>query len=121
MTTEPEQFVQHLHTRKVYHVDHLHVDGSDLPTTAPPQWSMAHIDAAGNPTASIATLETSVDGFSARLTTHHMVGTVTITVSAPVSSTAMAHKTFEVAVEAHPAVTATSPTFHVSQHRNSVI
>jgi hypothetical protein len=121
MTTESEQFVQHLHTKKVYHVDHLHIDGSDLPTTAQPQWSMTHLDAAGNPTASIATLETSVDGFSARLTTQHMVGIVTITVTAPVGPTSVATKVFEVAVKAHPPVTATAPTFQVSQHRNSPI
>jgi hypothetical protein len=121
MTTEPEQFVQHLHTRKVYHVDHLHIDGSDLPTLAQPQWSMTHVDAAGNPTASIATLETSVDGFSARLTTHHLPGIVTLTVSAPVGPTSMASKVFEVSVEAHPAVTTPSPTFHITQTRNSPI
>jgi hypothetical protein len=121
MTTEPEQFVQHLHTKKVYHVDHLHIDGSDLLTTAQPQWSMTHLDAAGNPTASIATLETSVDGFSARLTAHNMVGVVTITVTAPVGPTAMAIKTFQIAVVEHPPVTARSPTFKISQHRNEPI
>ena len=121
MTTEPEQFVQHLHTKKVYHVDHLHIDGSDLPTTAQPQWSLTHQGADGNPTASIATLETSVDGFSGRLTTHHLPGIVTLTVSAPVGPTSMASKVFEVSVEAHPAVTTPSPTFHITQTRNSPI
>jgi hypothetical protein len=120
MTTEHEQFVQHLHTRKVYHADHLHIDGSDLPTTAQPQWSLTHQGADGNPTASIATLETSVDGFSGRLTTH-MPGIVTISIIAPVSPTAVAIKTFTVNVMAHPPVTATAPTFQVSQHRNSPI
>ena len=120
MTTEPEQFVQHLHTKKVYHVDHLHIDGSDLPTTAQPQWSLTHQGADGNPTASIATLETSVDGFSGRLTTH-MPGTVTISITAPVGPTAVATKVFQIAVKAHPAVTASAPTFRVTQNRNSPI
>jgi hypothetical protein len=119
--TEPEQFLQHVGTRKVYHVDHLHVDGTALPTTAQPQWSLSHLGADGNPTASIATLETSVDGFSARLTTHHLPGIVTITVSAPVGPTSMAIKVFEVAVKAHPAVMASAPTFHITQTRNSPI
>jgi hypothetical protein len=56
-----------------------------------------------------------------RLTTHHMVGTVTITVSAAVSPTAMAIKTFQIAVVEHPPITARAPTFQVTQNRNSPI
>jgi hypothetical protein len=117
---EHEQFTQFLQTKKVYHVDHLHLDGSDLPTIAQPQWSVTHQGADGNATASIATLETSVDGFSGRLTAH-MVGVVTITVTAVVSPTAVATKTFQIAVKEHPPVSARSPAFTVSQHRNSPI
>jgi hypothetical protein len=58
--------------------------------------------------------------FSGRLTTH-MPGIVTITVTAVISPTAVATKTFQIAVKEHPPVSARSPAFTISQHRNSPI
>jgi hypothetical protein len=121
MTTEHEQFRQWVNSKKVYTVDHEHLDGSDLPIVSKPTWTLAHYNADGSPSASIATLETSPDSCSGRLTTHDLPGVVIVTISAPVSSTSVASKTFAIRVEKHPMITARSPTFTVRQVRNGSI
>ena len=119
MTTH-ERFTQFLDTKKIYNLDHLHLDGSVLPLISKPVWSLAHSNADGSPALSIATLETSPDGQSARITAE-MLGTVEVTVTAAVSPTAVATKTFHINIAVHPPVTAGAPTFTISQHRDRPI
>jgi hypothetical protein len=83
-----------------------------------PIWTVTHFAADGSQTQSIGTLETSPDGETGRITTGHLPGSIEITVTASVSPTAVAVKTFKVKVAAHPPVTSRSPSFRVSQHRN---
>jgi hypothetical protein len=105
MTEEPETFTQFLGQRKVYTIDHEHLDGSDLPIVGKPTWTVAHQNADGSPSQGIGILETSPDGCTARFTAEQR-GAVTITVSAVVGPTAVATKVFQVNVKAHPPVTA---------------
>jgi hypothetical protein len=69
----------------------------------------------------LAPLEIGNDGTSARITTGNQPGQIKITVSALVSPTAFASKRFIVNVKRHQPVTASSPTFNVTQSRNSSI
>jgi hypothetical protein len=113
---EHQEFLQPINTKRIYNVDHH--DGSVLPVVSKPIWTLVHYNADGSPSQSIGTLETSPDGGTGRLTTGHLPGTIEITVSASVSPTAVATKTFKINVAAHQPVTTRSPTFRVSQHRN---
>ncbi len=122
MTTEPpEEFTQWLNTKKIYLVDFEHLDGSHLSVISKPTWSMVHKHADGSPAQAIGVLETSPDGCTGRITTEHLAGSIEVTVIAPVSPSAVASRTFTINVLAHPPVTARSPTFRISQHRNGPI
>jgi len=121
MTTEHEEFLQHTETRKVYEIACLHIDGSDLPITSVPTWVMTHENEDSNPALSgfsLATMETSPDGLTARITTGNMPGIVMVTVTAVVAATSGASKSFKIRVARHPQVAARAPTLRVSQHRN---
>ncbi len=111
------EFTQWLHTKKLYHIDHEHLDGSDLPLTTKPTWSLTHVNADGSPSQGIGMLETSPDCHTARFVAEQL-GTVTITISAAISPTAVASTTFEINVLPHPPATARSATLRISQHRN---
>ena len=115
------EFTQWLHTRKLYCIDHEHhLDGSDLPIVSKPTWTVAHTNSDGSPSQGIGVLETAPDSCMARFFAEQL-GTVTITVHAAVSPTAVASTTFTIHVKAHPPITARSPTFKISQHRNGPI
>jgi hypothetical protein len=112
-----EEFVQWVNSKRVYHLEYVHLDGSDLPVVSKPTWSLAHQNADGSLSQGIGILETSPDGCTARFTAEQL-GTVTITVSAVVGPTAIATQTFTISVLPHPPLTARSPTLRISQHRN---
>ena len=120
MTTEPDEFTQWIDSKKLYHVDHLRLDGTDLPLVSKPTWSLQHFNADGSPSQAIGTLHTSPDCFTARFSAEHL-GTVTVTISAVVSPTMVASKTFKITVAPHPPVTTRAPTFKVTQHRNGPV
>lgn len=114
-------FTQWTNTRRLYHADHEDLAGGDLPTISKPEWVVTHTGADGNPAASVAVVETSPDGHSARISTGPSPGKISVTVSAAASPTAVASTTFTVNVKAHQPVSARSPTFRISQHRNGPI
>lgn len=116
-----EEFVQWTNSKRIYHIDHLHLDGSHLPVVSKPTWTMEYKNEDPNVSQGLGTIETSPDGTSARITTHDQPGTITITVSASVSPTAFASKVFTIAVKRHLAVTTRAPTFTVTQSRNGSI
>jgi hypothetical protein len=120
-TTDYEKFRQWTNSKRLYTVDHEHLDGSDLPIVSKPVWTLTHYNADGSASASIATLETSPDGCSGRLTTHDLPGTVIVAITAVVSPTSVASKTFAICVEKHPPITSRSPTFTIRQARNGSI
>jgi len=115
------EFVQWINTRKVYEIHCEHVDGSDLPVTSTPTWTMAHENEDASPALSgfsLATIETSQDGHTARITTGNMPGVITITVTGMVGATSAASKSFKIRVARHPQLEHTAPSFRISQHRN---
>jgi len=116
---ETEEFTQHVGAKRIYHVDHAHLDGSDLPVVTKPTWSLVQQYPDGSAGA-IGAIETSPDGFIARFTAEH-AGTVTVTVAAEVAPRTTATKTFTIRVLPQPPVAAGSSTLQVSQHRNGPI
>jgi hypothetical protein len=108
-----------LNTKKLYTVDHEHIDGSDLPIVTKPTWTLQHFNADGSPSQAIGVFETSPDGCSARFTAEHL-GTVEVTISAVASPTAVASKTFRINILPHPIATR-SATLKVTQSRNGSI
>lgn len=114
-------FTQWVNTKRIYHIDLEHLDGSDLPVISKPIWSVTHANADGSPAQSIGVIETSPDCHTARITTGPLPGSITVTVSAVASPTAIATQTFTINVAAHPHVARPSPTLRVSQHRNGSI
>jgi hypothetical protein len=114
--SEHQEFLQPTNCKRIYHIDHH--DGSVLPVVSKPSWTLTHYAADGSQTQSIGTLETSPDGETGRITTGNLPGSILITVTASVSPTAVATKTFKINVAAHPPVTSRSPAFRISQHRN---
>lgn len=121
MMTEHAEFVQWTNTKRIYHIDHLHLDGSHLPTISKPVWSLEHRAEDPNVAQALATLETSVDGTSARITTYDQPGVIMVSVSAHASPIAFASKVFTIAVKRHAPVTSRAPTFAVTQSRNGSI
>jgi hypothetical protein len=116
-----EEFIQWTGTTRTYHADHLDSDGSHLPTISKPAWSVEHSPKDPNVSQGLGTLELSNDGTSARLKTSDQPGQIKITVSALVSPTAFASKSFIVNVKRHEPVKASVPTFTVTQSRNGSI
>jgi flagellar basal body P-ring protein FlgI len=114
-------FLQWTRTTRTYHADHQGSDGEHLPIVSKPNWTIEHRAEDPNVAQSLGTMETSADGTSARITTHDQPGTITVTVSASVSPSAFATKTFTITVKRHLPVTTRSPTFKVTQSRNSSI
>ncbi|SIO49360.1 hypothetical protein SAMN05443247_06428 [Bradyrhizobium erythrophlei] len=113
------EFVQWVNSKRVYHLDLEALDGSDFPLVSKPTWTLTHHDAAGLPAPhGIGVLETPPDCHAGRITTGPTPGTITVTVSAVISATAVATQTFTINVAAHPLVPGRSPTFWISQHRN---
>lgn len=121
MTEEHETFVQWAGTRRLYHVDFEDIVGDHLPMLSKPHWTLESRNEDPNVSQGLATIETSADGSSARITTYDQPGTVTITVSASVSPTAFATKIFTITVKRHAPVTTRAPTFKVTQSRNGSI
>jgi hypothetical protein len=121
VTTEPdEEFLQFTDSRKVYEIN-CDVDGSDLPVTSTPTWAMTHENEDPSPALSgfsLASLEISQDGHTARVTTGNMPGIVTVTVTARVAATSVASKSFKIRVARHPQLTGWIQPFRISQHRN---
>jgi hypothetical protein len=99
------EFSQLLHSTKTYTIDHLDVAGGDLPVTSKPVWSIAHAGLDG--TTSCGTLETSVNGHSAKFHAQAL-GSVKITVVASASPSANVTSEFTIEVLAHPPVRAGS-------------
>jgi hypothetical protein len=116
-----EEFTQWTGTTRTYHADHLGSDGGHLPIISKPEWSIEHRAEDPNVSQGLATIETSTDGTSARLKTGDQPGQIKITVSALVSPTAFASKTFIVNVKRHEPVKASAPTFTITQSRNGSI
>jgi hypothetical protein len=119
-----EEFLQFVDSRKVYEINCGHIDGGDLPLTSTPTWAMTHQNEDSSPALSgfsLASLETSQDGHTARITTANMPGVVTVTVTARVAATSVASKSFRIRVARHPQVTAHAPFLRISQHRNRQI
>ena len=118
MTTE---FIQWTGTTRTYHADHFGSDGSHLPIISKPEWSMEHSPEDSNFRQTLATMETSTDGTSAKFKTGDHPGRITVKVTAMASTTAFLSKVFVVHVKRHQPVTAGAPTFTVTQGRNSSI
>jgi hypothetical protein len=118
--TEHEEFRQWVNSRKVYTVDHEHLDGSDLPIVSKPTWTLAHYNADGSPSASIGLFETSPDRHTGRFTAERL-GTVTVTIVASASPTAVASTTFKINVLPHPPIVGARSTLKVRQLRNGPI
>ena len=115
------EFVQWINSRKVYEINCEHMDGSDLPVTSIPTWTMTHQNEDPSPALSgfsLAQMETSQDGHTARITTGNMPGIITITVTGMVGATSAASKSFKILVARHPQLERAAPSFRVSQHRN---
>jgi hypothetical protein len=114
-------FIQWINTKRIYHLDLEALDGTDFPLISKPVWTLTHQNADGSPAQCIGTLETPPDAHMGRISTGHLPGTITVTVSAAISPTAVASQTFVINVAAHPLVPGRSPTFKISQLRNGPI
>jgi hypothetical protein len=115
-----EEFTQWVNSKRVYHIDHESLDGSDFPLTSKPVWTLTQTNADGTP-GQVGTLETPPDAHMGRITTGPLPGTITVTVTAVASPTAVATQTFKIRVESHPPVAGRAPAFKISQHRNGQI
>jgi hypothetical protein len=119
MADDTPHFLQWINSRKVYEINCEHMDGSDFPVTSIPTWTMTHQNDDPSPALagfSLASIETSQDGHTARITTGNMSGVITITVTAMVAATSTASKSFQIRVARHPQ--GATPSFRISQHRN---
>jgi hypothetical protein len=114
---EEFEFVQWLHTKKLYHLDLEHaLDGSDLPLTMKPVWQVVHQNPDGSPSPGLGMLETSPDAMTGRFTAEQP-GTVTLTIVAAMS-VANAVTVFRIRVLPHPPTPVEHATFKVRQLRN---
>jgi len=114
-------YTQWTSTAKTYFADHLDEHGNHLPVLAKPAWTIESRPEDPNVRQVLATLETSVDGTSARITTHDQPGVLMVGVSAQVAPNAVARKEFTIAVRRHQPVMASAPTFKITQSRNGSI
>jgi hypothetical protein len=112
------EFIQWVNSKRVHHLDLESLDGSDFPVITKPVWTLTHQNADGSPSPCIGVLETPPDCHMGRITAGPDPGTITVTVTAVISPTAVATQTFKINVMAHPPVPGRSPTFRISQHRN---
>jgi hypothetical protein len=118
--TEDFEFVQLVGSRKLYHLDVEHLDGTELPLATKPTWALTHFHPDGSPAPILGTLETSVDSRTGRIITGNQPGIIVITVNANVSPTAHASTTFKIQVKAHPLTTSLLK-FKIASHRDAPI
>jgi hypothetical protein len=105
-------FTQLTNSVKAYSLEHLHLDGTDLPVTSKPVWTVTHAGLDGATTC--GTLETSVDAHTGRFRAGASPGSVKITVVASASPSAVVMTEFAIEVRAHPQIAASSK-FTVTQ------
>jgi hypothetical protein len=105
-------YKQHVNSRRVYE---LNIDSH--PIAVKPTWSLTHSRDGSPVPHSIAAIETSVDGTSARMTTHEWAGSVKVTVTFGIHPRTTVTESFEVEIEPIPHV---SPELKLafSQHRD---
>src|SRR6478736_489232 len=92
------EFIQWVNSKRVYHLDLESLDGSDFPVITKPVWTLTHQNADGSPSPCIGMLETPPDCHMGRITAGPDPGTITVTVTAVISPTAVATQTFKINV-----------------------
>lgn len=115
--TEECEFVQTVGSRRLYHLDVEHIDGTELPLGTKPTWTLTHVHPDGSPAPDLATLETSVDSRTGRIVTGYQPGIIVITVNANVAAAAHASTTFKIHVRPHPQ-TSSFLKFKITPHRD---
>jgi hypothetical protein len=118
--SEEYEFVQLVGSRRLYHLDVEHLDGTELPLGGKPTWALTYFHPDGSPAPSLATLETSVDSRTGRIITGNQPGIIVIRVNANVSPAAHASTTFKIQVKPRPA-TPSLLKFKIASHRDAPI
>jgi len=108
-------FKQYVSSKKIYSV-HVGPDGEHHLATKP-IWSLEHTRGGETSPNSLADLETSTDGLSARLIAKSMTGVVKVTVALSPHERTTWTDTFEVEIVPVPHLAEQAITFQ--QHRNS--
>ena|SRR6478672_2754469 len=98
------EFIQWVNSKRVYHLDLESLDGSDFPVITKPVWTLTHQNADGSPSPCIGVLETPPDCHMGRITAGPDPGTITVTVTAVISPTAVATQTFKITKPRWPAL-----------------
>jgi len=104
-------FRQYTTTRKIYHADL----GDTHPIAVKPTWTLRH-SRDGDPSQhDLAAIEVSVDGRSARLSSHQLPGRVEVEVELGIEPRTTIRDSFAVDILPAPAE---QPTLQFSQHRD---